>query len=139
MVPLESYHSHNTLQRRYVIVSCVCAVLSLRLVARPAVVLSDDMAACMTWHDTWRHLSWSEPRIAVAQAFPGARAPHSAHPSDCYARRWRERAGDALFDPKLTQRNATWRSPNRSPIGSPAGPLTRSRSAKIPVPGGLPL
>ena len=31
------------------------------------------------------------------------------------------KAGDARFDPKLTRRNATWRSPNRSPIGSPAG------------------
>ena len=119
MVPLESYHSHNTLQRRYVIVSCVCAVLSLRLGARPAVLLSDDVAACVTWNDTWRHLSWSEPRTAVAQALPGARAPHSVHPSDCYARRWRERAGDALFDPKLTV---------------PGGPQTGPQSAVRQVP-----
>jgi hypothetical protein len=57
MVPLESYHSHNTLQRRYVILSCVCAVLSLRLVARPAVLHTVDMAARVTWHDTWDTVS----------------------------------------------------------------------------------
>jgi len=73
----------------------------------------------------------------VAHAFPVARAPHSVHPSDCYARRWRERPetrgltpnrlsatprGGPQTGPQSALRQVRKRSPHKVPISENSGP-----------------